>query len=106
MDDRALIFTNLLNGVPLAEVARTFRRGEKDVLDTFGFVLRKVKSYAFERRMPPVVAATVDEARRHRLLCLSVVGKLNLDKDPRYARIVTETVTGDNALTIAKDLRG
>ena len=43
-DPRALIFTNLLNGVPIWQVCRDFGKSELDVMNIFRFVMRKIRS--------------------------------------------------------------
>jgi hypothetical protein len=40
-DERALVFMNLMNGVPVCQVARDFRKSEPDVMHIFRFILRK-----------------------------------------------------------------
>lgn len=109
MDDRHLIFSNLLNGVPVPQVARDFHKSEAEVEQVFTHVLRKVKSYCFLRSrqknpMPVVTASTVAEARAFRLTCLSVLPKLNLDRAPEFRDIHTETITPDNIMTVARNL--
>jgi hypothetical protein len=87
--ERELVFRNLLNGVPLETVAQTFRLQPHQALAAFEFVLRKIKSYAFEHRLPPVMVDTVAQARRgeHRLVLLTVLARLNLAKEPMHRRI-------------------
>lgn len=104
MDPRALIFSNLLNGVPVAHVARDFGKSENEVLQTFGFVLRKIKSYAFERKMPSILASSVAEAKRYRITCLSILPKLNLDKEPKFKQIHNEIITPDNVMSVARNM--
>jgi hypothetical protein len=91
-DERALIFTNLMNGVPLWQVCRDFRRSEPDVMQIFRFILRKIRSRRLERMEPPLVGNTIDEVRRQRIACLTILPKLNLDKDPRYKDVLHENV--------------
>jgi hypothetical protein len=124
MNNQALIFANLLNGVPEQQVAEVFKISREEVQRSFAFVLRKVKSYIFLRQAPhwkhyekggplegaPVMAyptitgSTLDEAKKHRLTCLSVLPKLKLDKEPQFKDIQTEIVTPDNAMQIARNL--
>ncbi len=109
MDERALIFANLLNGVSVAQVARDFRVSEPEVMNTFSNVLRKVKSYCFLRArqknaVPLVIASTIEEAKKYRLTCLHVLPKLNLDKAPHYKDIQGEIVTPDNIMAVARNM--
>jgi hypothetical protein len=91
--ERKLIFINLLNGVSIAEVAKTFHKEtEKEVLDEFRFVALKIKSYLFQRAMPYIPFDTVAEARSNRVQFLILVDKLNLDVVPVFSRIVTQKV--------------
>jgi hypothetical protein len=108
MNTQALIFANLLNGVPEQQVAETFKISREEVQRTFAFVLRKVKSYCFLRQTqkayPTIVAHTVEEAKKYRLTCLAVLPNLKLDKEPQFKDIQTEIVTPDNAMQIARNL--
>jgi hypothetical protein len=89
-DDRALIFTNLLNGVPAWQVARDFHRSEPDVMNIFRFILRKIKSRRLERMEPPIVGNSISEIQRQRISVLTILPKLNLDKDPLYKDVFHE----------------
>jgi hypothetical protein len=91
-DERALIFTNLMNGIPVWQVARDFRKSEPDVMHIFRFILRKIRSRRLERMEPPIVGNTIDEVRRQRISCLTILPKLNLDRDPRYKDVLHENV--------------
>src|SRR5579872_5853069 len=92
LDSRALIFTNLMNGVPVWQVCRDFRRTEPDVMNIFRFILRKIRSRRLERMEPPIVGNTIDEVRKQRIACLTILPKLNLDRDPRYKDVLHEAV--------------
>jgi hypothetical protein len=91
-DERALIFTNLMNGVPVWQVARDFHKGEPDVMNIFRFILRKIRSRRLERMEPPIMGNTIDEVRKQRIACLTILPKLNLDRDPRYKDVLHENV--------------
>jgi hypothetical protein len=91
-DERALIFANLLNGVPEWQVARDFHKSVPDVMHIFRFILRKIKSRRLERTEPPIVGHTIEEARKQRIACLTILPKLNLDRDPRYKDVFHEPV--------------
>jgi hypothetical protein len=97
MDERALIFKNLLCGVPVWEVARAFHKNtEGEVMAAFNFVLKKAKSYCFERKMPPIFADSVEDAKKHRIVLLTVLPKLNLNKEAKFSKIFNEPFPGDN----------
>jgi hypothetical protein len=89
-DDRALIFSNLLNGVPVWQVCRDFRRSEVDVMNIFRFILRKIKSRRLERMESPIVGNSVAEIQRQRITVLTILPKLNLDRDPLYKNVFHE----------------
>jgi len=86
--ERKLIFTNLLNGVPLAEVAQAFnKQSEAEVVESFRFVALKIRGYIFQRAMPHVPCDTVAEAMQNRLLLMGILEKLNLETLPAFAKI-------------------
>jgi|ERR1017187_5934040 hypothetical protein len=91
-DERALIFRNLLNGVPAWQCARDFHKSEPDVMNIFRFILRKIRSRRLERMEPPIVGNTIEEVRKQRIACLTILPKLNLDRDPRYKDVLHEKV--------------
>ena len=102
-DERALIFTNLMNGVPIWQVARDFHRSEPDVMHIFRFILRKIRSRRLERMEPPIVGNSIDEVRRQRIACLTILPKLNLDRDPRYKDVLHEPVDFKNDGTVRNE---
>jgi hypothetical protein len=91
-DSRALIFTNLLNGVPVWQVCRDFRKSESDVMNIFRFILRKIKSRRLERMEPPIVGNSIREIQTQRITVLTILPKLNLDKDPLYKDVLHEAM--------------
>ena len=101
MDDRALIFGNLLKGVSAQELARTFHRTENEVQQIFNFILRKIRSRRLERMEPAIPGNTLEELRRpamrgSRIAFLEILPKLNLDKDPTFKRIMHEEIEMKN----------
>lgn len=93
--ERRLIFLNLMNGVPVESVAKTFhRQTEKEVWDDFRFVALKIKSYAFQRVMPYIPLDNVQEAQANKILIISILGKLNLDVMPVFKTITAQPVEG------------
>jgi hypothetical protein len=91
-DERALIFTNLLNGVPVWQVARDYHRTNDEVMDVFNFVMRKIRSWCIERMERPILGTTIEEIQKSRRRCLAALPLLNLDKDPRYGKVLHEPV--------------
>ncbi len=102
-DSRVLIVNNLLNGVPVWVVARSFHIEAKEVESIFTFAMTKVKDYLFRYCKPPIFCETIEEARKDRVNILAVLPKLNLDKEPEYKKIVTEKVTERNHKSIIND---
>lgn len=93
--ERKLIFINLLNGVPVAQVAQGFhRQTEKEVMDDFRFVALKIKAYAFQRVMPYIPLESVAEARSNKIHILEILEKVNLDVLPVFSSIKTESYGG------------
>ena len=91
--ERKLIFINLLNGVDIVEVAKTFhKQSEKEVMDDFRFVALKIKSYVFARAMPYIDCGTIAEARANKMQLLIILDKLNLDTVPIYSSITVNKV--------------
>lgn len=93
--ERKLIFLNLLNGVPVAQVAQAFhRQTEKEVMDDFRFVALKIKAYAFQRVMPYIPLESVAEAQANKIQILGILEKVNLDVLPVFSSIKAELVEG------------
>lgn len=103
-DNQKIIFSNLINGVPVPQVAQAFHTTENEVMRVFSFVLRKIKNYIFLRQLPMIVASDIESARRYQITCLQVLPKLNLSKEPEYRDIQVEVVGPDNMMTVARNL--
>lgn len=88
-DERKLIFQNLVMGAPMPEIMKAFRKSEKEVMDVFTFVSRKINSYRFERMQPFVRCDTIRHAQQNPALLLYTLERLDLDKDPRFKMIET-----------------
>lgn len=89
--ERKLIFQNLLNGVPVAQVAQAFHRAsEKEVLEDFRFVALKIKCYAFQRAFPYIPMDTVAEAAQNKMAILDILSKVNLDVLPVFSSVKVE----------------
>jgi hypothetical protein len=94
-DKRAMIFANLLNGVPLWIVKQHFEMSDDDVMRVFNFVVEKLKSYLFTHQLPPIPCDSISEAQKNRILLLQLLPKLNLDKPPTR-RVKHETINPTN----------
>lgn len=89
---RRLVFTNLVNGIPVRDVMGALHMSEKEVMDDFRFVAIKLRSYRFERAIPILACATIAEAQAHRaefLFNLSRLGPLSMENLPKYTKIET-----------------
>lgn len=111
MDTRCLIFANLLNGVPVRQVAEAFGlKSEDEAMYIFGLVLRRIKNYCFLRARqrnayPIIVASTIKEAQAYRLTCLTVLPKIDFEKAPTYKDIHGEVINPDNAMAVGANIR-
>lgn len=92
---RKLVFHNLALGHPVPTVMAALKLSEKEVLADFDFVARKIRSYRFERDMPPLDVSTIDKARNNRVAALFTLTRMNADKDPKYSRIESLPFTPD-----------
>ena len=88
--ERKLIFTNLLNGCNTQSVAAAFRKSEKEIADSFNFVVLKIKSYVFKYALLPIPCESVELARQNRLSLLEMLEKLNLSVLPEYKSFITQ----------------
>lgn len=86
---RGLVFTNLANGLPVARVMDALHLSEQEVLADFTFVAQKIRSYRFERLMRVLPVQTIEDVRANRVEAILTLGKMKLDKDPKYSRIET-----------------
>lgn len=104
-DNRALIYKNLLNGVPLWLIMQHCQMSEKDVMGVFDYVSRKIRDYLFRKCKPAIPCENIAIAQRSRLKLLAVLPNLNLDVEPTYRDIHHETVTPDNIDRKFRELR-
>lgn len=95
-DERALIYRNLLNGVPVFKVCESFHKSEPEVMQVFRYVTRKIKNYIFEKMLPPIYCDSISEAMRYKVQILQILPKLNLDKAPIYKDIGFDSIRADN----------
>lgn len=88
-DRRRLVFANLANGVPVAQVMQAQKMSEKEVMDAFSFMSKKIVSYRFERGMPLYPCLTIADAQANRVEFLWTLQRINPDKGPLFGRIET-----------------
>lgn len=89
LDVRRMVFSNLAKGVPVKHVMEHYKLSEKEVMDIFAFVAKKIRSYRFERAEPFANCDTIQAAMKNAAIVLLTLDKLNLGTDPRYSKIVT-----------------
>jgi hypothetical protein len=108
-DERVLIYRNLLNGLPVWKVMEVFRKSEKDVMDTFRLVSRRVEEYVFQRRLPPVYCDCIAVAQKSKDMLLSLLPKLNLDKPAALGRLTHNKFSGgvpaDAVIEVLREMR-
>ncbi len=95
-DERKLIVANLLRGIILPSVGCTFNKTEQEIEVIFKYVLLKLKSYAFERLEPAILATDILSAQREARRLLIILEKINLDIEPVYTSVVTQKVCDQN----------
>ncbi len=84
MDERRLIFSNLLNGVPLTDVCKAFNKTEADVRAEFSYITQKIKNYCFLKGCPAIYCDTIEDARKNRYAIFPILRVVNLDKAPQF----------------------
>jgi hypothetical protein len=94
-DRRKLVFTNLVNGVPVPSVMEALYLSEKEVMDDFWFVARKIRSYRFERGKPLLPIDSIVQARNQRIELLLTMSRLNLETPAAYRQITSLPFTPD-----------
>lgn len=101
---RRLVYTNLLNGISVEQVMDALHLSEREVLEAFRFVAVKIRSYKFERQLPPVPGETIDIARANRLDLLLTLSKLNTATDPTFANveILPFEMNGSGGMSLAE----
>ena len=73
---RRLIFQNVAVGLPVEQVAATFKVSREEVLRDVAHVARKIREYRFQRRLPPVASDTMVEIRANRKFLLASLGNI------------------------------
>jgi len=99
-DDRKIMVQNLLNGVSVQQVAQAFHKDERFVNELFSYAMVKIRSYLFERSMPPVPCATLEDAHKNRFTVLGYLDKINLDRRPKFHKVDYLVVDSDNIFDI------
>lgn len=93
---RRLVFHNIAVGHSVPAVMAALQMSEKEVEDDLAFVVRKLRSYRFERGMPLIPLGGIAEIRANRVDALYTLSRLNAGKDPAFSRIETLPFLADN----------
>lgn len=92
---RKLVFENLALGHPVPVVMEALHLSEAEVMADFRFVAAKLRSYRFERSMPPLDVSTIALARNRRVEALFTLTRMNMDKAPTFSKIETLPYTAN-----------
>ncbi len=94
INQRFIIFSNILNKVPLENIAKAFNKSESEIKSDFAFITNKIKNYCFKNNMPPIFCDTVPEAQKNRHAIFEILHLINLDKKPEF-KIRHESFSGN-----------
>lgn len=94
MEERKLIFSNLLNKVPLGNIAQAFNKTEAEIQADFKYIIQKVKNYCFTKGVPPIMCDSIEDAQKSRYSIFPILKVLDLDKTPEY-KIITQAYNGE-----------
>ncbi len=94
MEERKLIFSNLLNKVPLGNVAQAFNKTETEIQADFKYIIQKVKNYCFLNGHPAIICDSIEQAQRLRYSIFPILKSINLDKAPEY-KITNKEFNGE-----------
>lgn len=75
-----LVFENVANGVPKADVMAAFKLSQLEVDQKVAFVARKIMRYRYDRAEPPLPCSTEADIRFNRVALLETLRKLG----PKY----------------------
>lgn len=84
MDERRLVFLNLINSVPLKNVAESFNKTELEIKASFDYIIQKIKNYCFIKDVPAICCNTIAQAKAIRHSIYPILDKVDLDKEPIY----------------------
>ena len=84
MNERKIIFSNLLNKVPVQNIALAFNKTENEILLDFKYIIQKIKNYCFLNSVPPIFCDTLPEAQKNKYSIFPILDKLDLEKAPIY----------------------
>lgn len=84
IDERRIIFSNILNKVPLESISRAFNKAESDIKSDFAYITQKIKNYCFKNNIPPIFCDTIEEAQKNRHTIFEILPFIDLNKSPEF----------------------
>jgi hypothetical protein len=100
-----LIFLNLINGVHVPYVAAAFHASPDEIMKTFDFCLRKIKSHAISHHKPPVLVNTLKQAIVEKVFLSHLAEEIkHWDEDPKFKNIEHKLITPDQFYKKARTL--
>lgn len=93
-DERRIIFSNILNKVPLENIGKAFNKAESDLISDFAYITQKIKNYCFNNNIPPIFCDTIEEAQKNRHRIFEILPFVDLNKSPKF-KIKYENFNGN-----------
>jgi hypothetical protein len=94
MDERRMIFSNLLNKVPMENICKVFNKTEAEIKADFSYITQKIKNYCFKNNELPIFCDTIEDAQKNRRAIYPILNILNLEKKPEF-KIRHEAFAGE-----------
>lgn len=87
-ETKKLIFSNILNNVPISSICKNFQKTDREIEMIFNFIVARIKSFWFEQRtkdnvkklMPYVPCDNYADARDNRILLMQILNKIDLSE--------------------------
>lgn len=95
VQDRKLIFINLLNDVNADDICKAFNVTKQQIKDIYNLIIERIKLARFKSQMPFMKLDTIDDAKKNRLELIQLVDDLEqyLNIVPKV-KIVTQPYMG------------
>lgn len=94
MEERKIIFSNILNKVPVLNIAQAFNKSENEIISDFKYIIQKIKNYCFINGHPAIYCDTIEEAQREKYSIYPILNVINLDKAPIY-KVTNQKYNGE-----------
>lgn len=92
---RRLVFQNIANGVPRAQIRESLRLSDLEIDQAQAFVARKINENRIRRCQPTIACSTEREIRnnrRHLLGVLSLIGDMDLSSDLILSKMLIQQI--------------